>query len=413
MAVLGTLPSTATVALNFVRTRAPLATDDIGLGYATGAFWTDSTSQRTWVCVSPVDDAAVWTEVVAAAPPATGTLRYQPPGWNGGDPTLASSFPTFTVRNITGPGTYNFTAGVDYYLEMSELAWSGNQRIILNGGRHLVLVGGGITYMNTAADGGDVSIQIDGGTVGGIVHLEGLNIVNLPNGITVRTPRTVQLQNSRIRLKIWDDNSSIGHPDLIQVWLQANGNPRCAGIKLHRCSMWSGFTYLSDFTDEVGTTGAETPAFWEIYDCDFHGIPPTNGSVPSIGLNHWMGHPDFAVFRGSNVWFETSWASVSQRRDLGDQLRQHGEQYTPKHAGYQILDVDGTVLYTQAAGIASGEPGTIGTLQGHRLIYHLNPLLADIEYTTQIAPVSVGADANGNFCSASVPGANYVSPLYL
>lgn len=413
MGVLGTLPSSSPVALNFVRTRSPLAGDDSSTGIAVGSFWTDSTSQRTWICQGAALGAAIWKEVVAAPTPPPGgggTLRWSPPpGWNGGDPTLKSSFPTYQERTITGPGTLSLTNGVDYYIHMGALAWSGNQRIVISGGRHIVLCGGAITYTNSPSDGGDVGLQIDGGTPGGIVHLEGIKITNQPNGFTIRTPRIVQIQNCWVRVKVYQDNTSIAHPDLVQVWMQNNGNPG-PNIRINRCSFYSGFTYLTDFTDESGVQGDESP-HWELYDLDMHGIPPDSGAVPLIGLNNWMGHRN-SIWEGDNLWLETSYESSGNRRDLGDQLRQRGLQYSVTQEGYQILDAAGTVLYTQAINVQSGAPGDIGRTAGHRLVYHLDPNAANIEWKWGVPSTSDGADSAGNFCSAAIPGANYISPLY-
>lgn len=83
MGVLGDTPNTAAVALNFVRSRAPVATDDISAGYAVGSHWTDTESGSVYICSSHAVDAATWVEVVSSTePPAqqewirTGIMRY-------------------------------------------------------------------------------------------------------------------------------------------------------------------------------------------------------------------------------------------------------------------------------------------------------------------------------------------------
>jgi hypothetical protein len=222
------------------------------------------------------------------------------------------------------------------------------------------------------------------------------------NGVTVRTPRLVQLENVRI----WAHSSSTSslHPDVIQVW---RGH-RSAGIRLHRFTAYSNFTYFSDLTDIASPYGVNAPVSWDLYDVDLH---PINNA----GLNNWMGAPQNAVFRGSNLWLETSVDSAGNRRDLGDQLRQFGEQYATKHAGYRIFDANGNLLYTQQCGIASGAPGDVGRIRGHRLRYlddPLHPGLKGIEWRAQLPSTADGADGNGNFASGSLVGTGYDAPGY-
>lgn len=345
---------------------------------------------------------------VLPTPPGSGTLRYRPPGWNGGDPTLASSFPGYTVRTITGPGTMTLTNGVDYYLEMGTVNYSGDQRIWIEGGRNIVLVGGHINYTNTSGDGFNSSFQFQGGDPGATVHIEGVRIQNQPNGFTLKTPKFVQLQNIHAFLA---DGSGTGHPDIIQVW----SGYKAQGIRIHRFTGYSGHTYFADHTDDSGSAnfGLYTPVFWELRDVDLHHV---NGS----GSAFWLGSPNHAVFRGDNLWLETSTEPSGNRRDLGDILRIYGLQYPPVDpnlgfsAQFRIYDTDGTtVLYTSPTNPTSGAPGDIGRLQGHWFRYADNPRLANIAWRCQKAPTSAGADANGNFVPASSVGANYVSPRYI
>ena len=313
-------------------------------------------------------------------PPPSNKLKWAPPA-------LTSP----STVNVSSPGTYNLTGDSVVNLNLS---FSGRNRITLAGGRHIRIIGGQIDYANTANDDGDSSLQIEGGDPNGIVHIEGLRITNLPNGITLKTPRLVRVQNCHIKVGIFQNNFGLGHPDVIQVWRGF----KSAGIQVHRLTAHSPFTFLCDFTDEPGVViGSQTPAFWELHDVDMHG--PT-------ALNNWMGSPAHAVWKGSNCWLETSTTDSGQRRDLGDQLRQFGEQYSPKHAGYQILDPAGAVLYTQQPGVASGAPGTIGTVQGHVLRYlqSAHPNLT-LEWRCQLPP-------GGEFVPASSVGAGYVSPGY-
>lgn len=350
---------------------------------------------------------AEWPATVVEPPSAGDKLRYRPPGWNGGDPTLASSFPGYTVRQITGPGTVNLTNGTDYYLELGSLSFSASNRLIINGGRNVVLVGGEITCTNSASDDGDAGIQIDGGTDGATVHIEGLRFTNLPNGFTIRTPRFIQLQNIRAHVRIYQDNFNLGHPDLIQVWTPH----KCPGIRVHKFSGYSRFTFFCDFTDANYNV---SPGFWELHDVDLHGLPPWNDPNGRVdGLNCWMGYSSVVTWRGSNCWFETTYETSGNRRVLGSHVRQYSGGSPLAHAGYTIYDANDQPLFTAPLNFNGGSPGDIGRTQGHRLRYTDDPKQPnmELEWRCHLAPTSAGADANGNFAAASA-GADYVSPGY-
>jgi hypothetical protein len=336
--------------------------------------------------------------------PPVGTLRWKPPGWNGEDPTLPSSFPGFQVRDITRDGTVSLTNGVDYFLKVNA-DYSGGGRIWCQGGRNIVAIAGEVDYTNSSGDGFNSSMQFEGGDDGATVHVEGVRVKNQPNGFTLKAPKMFQFQNIHTDLR---DGSGTGHPDLIQVWSGA----KAKGIRIDHWSGWSGFTYFSDFVDDGSKPfGTETPGFWELYNVDIHNV---NGQ----GLGNWMGNPNVAVWKGSNLWLETSTEPDGNRRDMGDQLRQYGLQYPPPTgpgfgAQYQIYAADGTsLLYTSPPNPQGGAPGDIGRLQGQYLRYVNNPRMT-AEWRTQKAPVSAGADANGNFVPAAKVGVGYKSPGYV
>jgi hypothetical protein len=337
------------------------------------------------------------TEPEPEPPPTGDKLRWKPPGW----PDYAG----YQTRAVTSAGTVSLSSGVDYILKL-DVAFQGDTRVWVQGGRNIVVIGGAVNYTNTSGDGFNSSLQFEGGDPGATVHVEGVHLKNIPNGFTLKTPRYVQIQNCRVECR---DGSGQGHPDIVQVW----SGHKCPGIRIHRGSFWSGFTYLSDFTDDKGPAqfGSETPGSWELYDVDMHHV---NGQ----GLGNWMGSPQHAVWKGSNLWLETSTEPTGNRRDMGDQLRQHGLQYPPASgpgygARYEIFDTDGTTsLYKSPPNPQGGAPGDIGRLQGQYLRYLDNPRLT-AEWRCQIAPVSAGADANGNFVPASKVGVGYKSPGYV
>jgi hypothetical protein len=338
-------------------------------------------------------------------PPPAGALMWRPPpGWNGNEPEDYHSFPTYKVTEVKRDGTVSLANGTDNFL-IVDATYQGGGRIWVQGGRHIVAIAGEVDYTNTSSDGFNSSFQFEGGDDGAIVHVEGFRIKNQPNGFTLKAPKMFQFQNIHCDLR---DASGQGHPDLIQVW----SGYKAKGIRIHKWSGWSPFTYFSDFVDDGSKPfGTETPGFWELYDVDMHHV---NGQ----GLGNWMGSPLHAVWKGRNLWLETSTEPDGNRRDMGDQLRQHGLQYPPATgpgfgAQYQIFDTDGSrLLYTSPPNPQGGAPGDIGRLQGQYLRYLGNPRMT-AEWRTQKAPASVGADANGNFVPASKVGVGYKSPGYV
>lgn len=117
MGILGTTPSSASIALSFVRTRAPAATDDIANGYAEGAHWTDTATNRLYICVEHEAGAAVWKEVdpvtVPPPPPPPSTslkrgIAYFVQG--GQDFTDTSIYPYIALAILEGTQIGNLQA---------------------------------------------------------------------------------------------------------------------------------------------------------------------------------------------------------------------------------------------------------------------------------------------------------------
>ncbi len=329
--------------------------------------------------------------------PAGAKLRWPPPPLQ----------PGFITR--TGGGTHTLDANTDYLIQVGDYAWTADKTgrshgLNIIGGRNVVVVGGRLRATQTSVvDDGSV-ILIDGGNPAGTVHIEGVDGF-AANGITIRTPRLVQVQNSVIVARAYQDNHSSIHPDVVQFWESAARGRR---LRMHRVSGYSTMTYVSNFLN------AGDPLAVEMYDCDMHALPPLNGTVPLIGLNHWWGDPASSVYTGSNLWHETSYESATQRRDLGDVARQFGLQFTPAHAQYEIWDAAGNRVfqsgYNQASGSGSGlQP--VGGRQGDEIRY-LTPALAGMRWKAQIAPVSAGAGNDKGRFAALDAGPGYVSPGY-
>jgi hypothetical protein len=141
-------------------------------------------------------------------------LKYTPPGWNGGDPTLSSSFPGYTAVTINNDGSnrsQNLTAGVDYYLNISDynptVANLGG--LTITGGRNVIIVGGRMRINNIAASptqSSQTALKIKPGATG-TYFIEGLDIggtqlndaIAIQSGGGATTSSVIQIQNCYIQ----------------------------------------------------------------------------------------------------------------------------------------------------------------------------------------------------------------------
>lgn len=112
MSVLGAVPSSADVALRFVRSRAPLTTDDISQGYGVGSFWTDQVTQKSYICTNTGQGIAVWKELATVVTPS--------PSLPFAEANLRAGFGTLTTANIpVGVSTYQLpNDGKDYLIDL-------------------------------------------------------------------------------------------------------------------------------------------------------------------------------------------------------------------------------------------------------------------------------------------------------
>lgn len=228
-------------------------------------------------------------------PPPTGILEWRPPGYNGGDPRLPSSYPGFEYREIGGTNmTVNMTNGVDYFVKItSPIAYTTKQSdpdafagVRLNGGRHVVIVGGDVRIDSGALSGRQaepLGFLIDGGTDGGIVHLEGLYI-RANNPVTIRTRRAVQIEWCVLEAAYYRPTSDPAHSDLVQVWGTTTGHTPCEGIKMHFVSCFTDYTGLSNLVERTPTnrtTDYAEPKTWWRHKIDIH--PRMVGTLGEAG----------------------------------------------------------------------------------------------------------------------------------
>ena len=362
-------------------------------------------------------------------PPTTGLLKWAPPGWNGGAPLLASSFPGYTVVNLPQThGQLNLQdINTDYYLIWGHPQWSSNPNItnpmshtalVINGGRNVVVIGGEMTCTSTNTADDIRCIVFTGGNPAGIKHIEGIRFNKTVNAITINSPGTFRFQNCRFSANyIFQDDFLTGngfpstgaHADIIQTW---GGGPT---IQMHRVTGYSDFTGL---TILEGTN----PVKWESHDVDIHAMPPQPNSItPTLplrmGNNKYFGFEHVTVHESTNCWFETGWWSASSRRNLYEGFSYETGSGTEE--GFELHPgpgLSGTV-YTSPDPLPDGfnptfSPADLGKRQGDFITWARAALLVNEKWSFGVPTVADGADANGNFVPAALAGAGYVPPGY-
>lgn len=246
---------------------------------------------------------AIYTKT--PTPPTGGILRWPPPpGYNGGDPRLYSSFSGagYQYVEIGGYGrvhTVSMSANTDYFVKItSPITYTTSPsdpddfaRVHLNGGRHVVIVGGDIRKDSGAPDGNTrqsepLGFLIDGGTDGGIVHLEGLYI-RANNPITSRTRRIVQVQWCVLEAQHYLPSSDPAHSDPVQLWgttTGPGGHTPCEAFRMHYVTCLTDYTGLGNLTERVPAnreTDYANALTWYRHKVDMH--PRMVGGIGEAG----------------------------------------------------------------------------------------------------------------------------------
>ncbi|HEX6659583.1 MAG TPA: hypothetical protein VF065_15940 [Ilumatobacter sp.] len=263
------------------------------------------------------------------------------------------------------------------------------------------MIGGAISFTATNNRDDQSALIINDGNREGIVHIEGVDIKGV-NGITIRTQRTVQIENVRIEVRAWKDDHSTGiHPDLIQIW--DRGPSR---VRQHRFTGYSTFTGLSVLLQD--------PVYWHRYDVDIHALPPLDGSVPlRMGAVVYRGFDTDTV--GHNLWAETGWYSSKVRQKLDDVLAEYARTgtQTQRAAPYELHGVRGEFYRSPRVPTGGNAPYPLGTRQGDRMTFNRDPSSIHEEWRQGKPTIANGADERGNFVPESSVGTEYVSPGYL
>jgi len=338
-----------------------------------------------------------------------GKLKWQPPGWNGQDPRKSTSFPGYTVVNITGPGVYNLSSGTDYFLKIQDggVSWSNsNARDSVNivGGRNRVIVGGSIIGTSTATTSDHVALLIDDGDASGITHLEGLYLESV-NGITLRTKQTVQIEYCHVVTRAYQNDHSTAHPDLIQIWDR--------GPCTIRQDWFTGYSAYTGLTCLL----APDPLSWErnntnvrpwIIPGDSQGTVSTYHTAGPVGQ---AGGP-YCTYTSNRLWIQPGNYNASTVRKLDDVL-------VLKHLSgglnlfpYDIYSPADALLYASPSVPTGGNsPVNVGAGYGNYLVVRQAEYLGQRWYYGT-PPQSQGADANGDFVPAAKVGNNYVPVGY-
>ena len=346
-------------------------------------------------------------------PPPTGTLRWKPPG-----------YPNYTgyTTLVANAGTQqlNLDNTKDYVVDVSTKTWSslGSGRSIglpINGGRNVVVIGGAFLFNSTNNMDDATAVLVDGGEPSGIVHLEGINI-DCANGITIRTKRVVQIENCRIRVRTWNDDSSGGsgiHPDIVQVWgTDANTTP-CAGIRMHKVTGFTRYTGLVCLVERPPGGNQVDPVRWDRYEVSIGPDANNNGTRDAGNYAYMCSGPTgqangpFTEYHGE-VYADlpTGGGGAYTRPIDGIVILKYigsgGAVYFP----YEIHKPDGTVVYTSPTAPTGGN-GPLAETQkaGNYLTFSRVPKFADHKW--------IIGKPSAEFCPANVPGVNYVSPGYL
>ncbi len=367
------------------------------------------------------------------APPPTGTLKYRPPGWNGGDPTLASSFPGYTVINATNSTeTLNLNDSTDYYINMGTKSWSSISSgrsigLAIQGGRNVVLVGGTFTQTKTNNLDDSTAILVSDGNPAGIVHLEGLSTDSV-NGITIRTKRKVQIQNSRISVSTWNDDSEGGnglHPDIVQVWgTQVTSHAPSAGIYMHNVTAFTTYTGLSNLLEVSPTScgGCQTnPIVWERWNVDIHPKQNNNGTFDAGNYFYHSDSPTgcnggpYTDFIGEVYSELPTGGGGAYTRGIDDISVLRGFCNPTLNFPYEIRTPDGTAVFTSSISPTGGSGLASAKMSGNYLTMSRVPDYVNQKLFVGQPPTSKGAVAEGSdfvFVPSNIPGPNYVSPLY-
>jgi hypothetical protein len=352
------------------------------------------------------------TAVVAAlpsSPSSSGLLTWAPPALS--SPLTVQVRDTGQVcpegtgrwQNPNQPWLCYLDPARDYILRLGNRQDPGGLNIM--GGRNVVIIGGQVTVpVRTCCDRSDEwksnGIYLQQQT--GVVHIEGVLIVNAADGIVIRAPQAiVQLQNIRINnLHAYRDNLTLAHPDIIQTF----DGP--AEVRIDRLTSDSDWTGLSWF--KCCTTAQVYPARVNAKRINFSGnLQPntllkwsdgTTRTKPNFPVFTYMNYAT-GVHTCQNCWVSTGWWTATYRRKLQDSagfIDANGNQVSS--LPYRVTGYDAQIVTAPAN-------SEIGRRQGDYIEWPSIANLVGVRWYWGVPPA-------GDFVPSGVAGPGYTSPGY-
>lgn len=312
-----------------------------------------------------------------------------------------------TVTAPSGGGTMYLDNTKDYIIKLGHVQYqsgSGNSSLDIVGGHNRVIIGGQITATPTNNTDDIRALLIDGGDPSGITHIEGVLIDQSVNGITLRTPQIVQIENVRIVSYAYHDDFTNAHPDIVQTWQSTEV----------RVDHLTGYSDYQGLTWMDATYGVWTPKKVTCLHCNIRALAPqpssvsnTTGGKPILGQYAWHVWQS-TVFNEQDCWAQTGWYSSTYQRKLDDSIGGfwNGTGYT--QPPFDITNASGTV--TQYSGDPAqqisqlrGFSDNLGRTQGDYMTWR--SVFANSRWTWGVPPA-------GDFVPSGVAGVSYVSPGY-
>jgi hypothetical protein len=219
------------------------------------------------------------TVTAPPATPATGGSTAAPLTW--APPTLSNPI---TVNVSASNRSLRLDGTRDYLVKMPATALSGANGLVINGGHHVVLVGGEIDIPwqgDTPPVNSRRGLYLQNQT--GTIHIEGLYIhgSDLSEGIDLdeRLGATVQIQNTRVENVHARDEVGFtdNHPDLIQTW---------AGPALLRVDHFSGTSDYQGFFFAPMQFGSVPPTLFDLRHIDISAT--LRAGEPKAGVLLWQ-----------------------------------------------------------------------------------------------------------------------------
>lgn len=397
MATLSDIAQTSKVALVFLRNRAPDTSDDISDGYGVGSLWTNTLTADTYVCISNTAGDALWEEVAEQTQP--GELTWPSPTAAGLMGAGGVQVVDFTLNDSTRNSSVLGTgAGRDLRI---------NQTGVLTGPlrelgsdtspwRHIEWIGGEIAS-TVLAHGHVIPRDHDG-----IFHIEGVKYTNSNTGdfLVARKggPNCIwQIQN--VYGEVSHRNTTV-HADWFQTQVC-----RIGSLRLDKCTVVTNYQGLFCNNEPESTAPHPTePTFkCQIFETR---IKRTNfrlfpGSSSLSGTWFFKGIPPRYIGSDTNDVFMGPWTLEdvwSPTEFPGPRHYPHGTFRDWRGADiiYGSFATPTTLRFstpsdTVPAGAFAGQPAGDCGISG---------------------VVNLGDPPGGDFCPASLPGINYVSPGY-